>query len=347
MTILKINFMFIPLVVKPLVVKTTCGKFVFNFTNFIKFPITFKGGKMIQDELKERILYSALISPFVLVFALVNIENTLFSVYIFTFILTLVSTIVFETFRMYESKFGVAIPKIKKFLFLVLAITVTSLISLVLEDNGGVDKILKDLSTVSYIVMLSYVFVLVFNLSVSALKTTKHNYLVVDTLFTNLSLYVGLTLGVMMAIKFFDIYNKTYFVAFLLAVGWISELGGLIGGKYFGKIKLSFMASPKKTVEGTVGSLIFAILAGIAFKGILDLIGYQSRIFLENYASVVILSLIIFVFDFFGDIIESLIKRYFDVKDSSNIFKALGGVFDIFDGVMLGSLGVLLYIIIR
>jgi phosphatidate cytidylyltransferase len=302
---------------------------------------------MVQEELKERILYSFLISPFIIAFALLNFENTLFSVYVFSFILTLATTILFETFRMYENKFSIRIPKIKKFLFIALLLIITTLASLLLEGEKSSDKILKDISTISYLTILSYFTTLILNLSISALKTTKHNYLIVDTLFTNLSLYIGLTLGVMMALKFFDIYNKTYFVAFLLAVGWISEAGGLIIGKYFGRIPLSFTASPKKTLEGTIGSLFFAILGGTIFKLILDLTGYQSHIFLENYTSVVVLASVIFVFDFFGDMIESLIKRYFDTKDSSNIFKALGGVFDIFDGVMLGSIGVLLYLIIK
>ncbi len=302
---------------------------------------------MVQEELKERILYSLIISPFIIAFAIINFENTLFSVYVLSFILTLAITILFETFRMYENKFSVRIPKIKKFLFVALLLMITTLASLLIEDTKSSEKILKDLSTISYLIMLSYFITLVINLSISALKITKHNYLIVDTLFTNLSLYIGLTLGVMMALKFFDIYNNTYFVAFLLTVGWISEAGGMIIGKYFGKISLSFTASPRKTLEGTIGSFLSAILGGIIFKLILDLTGYQNHIFLENYISVIVLSSVIFVFDFFGDIIESLIKRYFDAKDSSNIFKALGGVFDIFDGIMLGSIGVLLYIIFK
>lgn len=115
-------------------------------------------------------------------------------------------------------------------------------------------------------------------------------------------------------------------VFFTLAVTWLGDTGGYFGGRFFGKNKLYPKISPKKTWEGVVGGLIFAAIAGCVVKyfGLPEL----------GWVECVVLALVLDAFGVLGDLIESMLKRSFDVKDSGWIMPGHGGILDRIDGVL-------------
>ncbi|MEN2998476.1 MAG: phosphatidate cytidylyltransferase [Brevinematia bacterium] len=308
---------------------------------------------MFSKELKERVLISSVLAPIILFVALPWFDSPLYfgSVYFFFIILAL--AIFFEIVKMFEKKYFY-IPKFKKttfVIFVTISIIVFSSISITdkfpLQNLAlGEEPTVRDFGSIAMIILSLFLSLLILNLSLSALNISKNNYLISDSILSVSSTYIVLSVGSMLTLKLIDISNKTFFLAFTLGVGWFSEAGALVIGKTLGRIKLLFLASPNKTLEGTIGMLVLGIIGGILFKFILDSVGYQSFIFIPSYTDAIILALVVVFLSFFGDIIESLMKRFFDTKDSGHIFLSLGGVFDVFDGVMLASFGVMLYYLV-
>jgi len=303
-------------------------------------------------ELKERILVSILISPLIILIALPNLQIPIYLGFVYLFFIALSLIILFEVIRMFESKYYY-IPKLKKtiaILYIIVSTITLSSISIV-EKKLFItfsEKILinNDIGSISTIIFSLITLTLILILSTSSINISKQNYLLSDSILLTTSLYISITISSMLVLKLIDIDNNTFFLAFVLGVGWFSEAGALLIGKILGKTKLSFIASPNKTLEGTLGMVAFGILGGVIFKLILSSLGYENPLFIPSYNDTIILSIVIVILCFFGDIIESLYKRFFDFKDSSNILLSLGGIFDVFDGVMLASFGVMIYLLI-
>ncbi len=126
-----------------------------------------------------------------------------------------------------------------------------------------------------------------------------------------------------------DKYGICLFV--LVFVGaWIPDGAGYFGGRAFGKHKLIPDVSPKKTVEGAVFGVVFGgisfVLAGLVF----DLLGFGT----PNYIALAVSGIVIAVISIFGDLIASLIKRKYGVKDYGKLFPGHGGVMDRFDSII-------------
>lgn len=305
---------------------------------------------MFAKELKERIITSLLIAPIVILIALPWISTPFYFGLVYLSFVLLSLILLFEIVVAFERKYF-HIPKLKKAIFgtfLTLFTIVVSAISLIGKDVPSITSfqeslIASDINSMSTTFIVLFLTMVVVNLMMSSLNVTKQNYFLSDSILSIIVLYISISVGSMLAIKLIDIDNRTFFLAFTLGVCWFSEAGGLIIGKTLGRTKLSFLASPNKTLEGTLGMVVTGIVGGIVFKATLELFGYQSAIFIPSYWEAIVLSLVIVFFGFFGDIIESLMKRFFEIKDSSDLLSSLGGVFDVFDGVMFASVGVLIY----
>ena len=105
---------------------------------------------------------------------------------------------------------------------------------------------------------------------------------------------------------------------------WMNDTFAYLTGRLLGKHKLFERISPKKTWEGTIGGLVFALLAGIGVAYFLEM----------DYLFWSIGAVIIAVSAIFGDLFESLLKRSVGVKDSGTILPGHGGILDRFDAVM-------------
>jgi phosphatidate cytidylyltransferase len=101
-----------------------------------------------------------------------------------------------------------------------------------------------------------------------------------------------------------------------------------------GRTKLLESVSPKKTVEGFIGGVGFAILAAL----------FICRYFLYQQLYVwVIIALIVGFIGTLGDLIESKFKRQAKVKDSGNLMPGHGGILDRLDSVIFAAPFVFLF----
>ncbi len=151
--------------------------------------------------------------------------------------------------------------------------------------------------------------------------------------------YIGLLLGTLIGLR--EIKWRSYddmgiFIISIFATIWICDTAAYFVGKSLGKRKLYQRVSPKKTVEGFIGGLIFAFITSFIAK-------FTVLKYLTNLDAFVI-GLIVGIFGQLGDLVESLIKRDVGVKDSSSIIPGHGGVFDRFDSLIYVAPLVYLYI---
>lgn len=114
---------------------------------------------------------------------------------------------------------------------------------------------------------------------------------------------------------------------FVVAVAMAGDVGGYFGGRALGRTKLWPTVSPKKTVEGAATSLVCSLIAGVLVNAIL-----LHRL---GFLEVLLVSAVAGILAQLGDLLESMLKRAFDVKDSGWILPGHGGVLDRTDSLVL------------
>ena len=107
---------------------------------------------------------------------------------------------------------------------------------------------------------------------------------------------------------------------------WTSDSGAYFAGKTFGKHKLFARISPGKTWEGWIGGTLLSLAVGYW------LALYFQELDVPHWLGVAV---IVSVFGVLGDLIESLLKRSLDVKDSGSLIPGHGGILDRFDSLIL------------
>jgi len=122
----------------------------------------------------------------------------------------------------------------------------------------------------------------------------------------------------------------------ILASIWMCDTAAYFGGLSTGKHKLMPRVSPGKSWEGAVWGFVGAVVAMIIFQ----------KYFLPylQLHQAIIIGIIIGVFGQIGDLVESLLKRDTNVKDSSSLIPGHGGVLDRFDSLIFVSPILYLYI---
>jgi phosphatidate cytidylyltransferase len=113
-------------------------------------------------------------------------------------------------------------------------------------------------------------------------------------------------------------------LATILLITKLGDIGAYLIGVRFGKTPLMSRISPKKTVEGAVGGLIFSVLGA--------LIGNHFLHF--SCLHIIILGIIFGIIGQLGDLSESLIKRDCEVKDSGSSLPGMGGILDEIDSLL-------------
>ena len=123
-----------------------------------------------------------------------------------------------------------------------------------------------------------------------------------------------------------------YLLAFLGP--WMSDSAAYFCGRAFGRHKLIPDVSPKKTVEGSVGGVIFTGNA-FAVYGAFTLVGENGGVL--SYVILFVMGAVTSGVSQVGDLIASLIKRKYGIKDYGKLFPGHGGVMDRFDSVLITS----------
>lgn len=117
------------------------------------------------------------------------------------------------------------------------------------------------------------------------------------------------------------------FLPFIAAFS--SDSGAYFAGLYMGKHKLVPKLSPKKTIEGSVGGFIAAIVFLLLYGGILRACGFTV-----NFTVLIVYGFLCSLAGQLGDLAFSAIKRLHSIKDYSNIIPGHGGILDRFDSIL-------------
>jgi len=120
-----------------------------------------------------------------------------------------------------------------------------------------------------------------------------------------------------------------------LFILWASDTGAYFAGTFFGKRKLFERISPKKSWEGFFGGALLALIFTYGLS-----VYFQSI----TTAQWVVIGLIIIVGGTFGDLVESLLKRSIEIKDSGNSIPGHGGFLDRFDGLLISAPFIVAYL---
>lgn len=124
-----------------------------------------------------------------------------------------------------------------------------------------------------------------------------------------------------------------FYVTICLVIPWVADAAAYFVGSALGKHKLCPKISPKKTVEGAVGGIIFGVVGAFV-----DVMVFQLWLFnlneQINYISLFFIALIGSFISIAGDLTFSLIKRCCNVKDYGSVIPGHGGILDRCDSLI-------------
>ncbi len=119
------------------------------------------------------------------------------------------------------------------------------------------------------------------------------------------------------------------FIWFVIAASWGTDIFAYLTGKHFGKTKFSKI-SPNKSIEGCIGGTLAAVIISILFA-----IGFNYFFHVDfSLLQIGFMGFVLSIMGQLGDFSASAIKRYFGVKDFSDLFPGHGGMIDRIDSVM-------------
>ena len=121
--------------------------------------------------------------------------------------------------------------------------------------------------------------------------------------------------------------NGCLYLAFTITICFLSDILAYFTGKIFGTHQLAPRVSPKKTVEGALGGIVFTTVLVI---GVAVLMERNTEIIFQ-LKPLALWSVLAVIVGQFGDLSMSVIKRICGIKDYGKIFPGHGGVLDRFD----------------
>lgn len=131
-----------------------------------------------------------------------------------------------------------------------------------------------------------------------------------------------------------DLQGGKYIYMLVFFGAWFTDIFAYFTGRFFGKHKLIPKVSPKKTVEGSIGGIVFCAISYVAYGFVLEKFFSQK----PNYIVLACIAVVISVVSQIGDLTLSQIKRKYGIKDYGKIMPGHGGLLDRFDSVLAVSL---------
>lgn len=170
---------------------------------------------------------------------------------------------------------------------------------------------------------------LLYLFAVAVLRQGRMHFAEVAEVFTGV-LYITLSFASLSLLR-----HKTpeggYLYLLVFFGAWVTDTFAYFTGRFFGKHKLNPVISPKKTVEGSIGGILFCMISFVLFGIVMQ---FGKWHFTVHYPLLLLSGLLCSVVSQVGDLITSLIKREHGVKDYGKIFPGHGGVLDRFDSVL-------------
>ena len=160
--------------------------------------------------------------------------------------------------------------------------------------------------------------------------------------------YIALPLGFLVQLR--QQWAGAFYVFYLLLIVWAGDISAYFVGRSLGRHRMSPRVSPKKTWEGATASILTSVAVGVLlfqharqisqfFLG-LNLIQPRDGMFalaIPPLLPVAVLSAVVNVAAQMGDLVESVVKRGADVKDSGALLPGHGGMLDRIDALLLAA----------
>lgn len=152
---------------------------------------------------------------------------------------------------------------------------------------------------------------------------TKNRFTFDDVAFSTMAtLYIGM--GFLYFIETRE--AGLIYIFYSLFIIWATDSGAYFIGRAIGKNKLWPEISPNKTVEGFLGGIVCAVIVAVLFVLFTDINA--------TLVELTIITILLSIFGQVGDLVESALKRHYDVKDSGTILPGHGGILDRFDSLL-------------
>ena len=199
---------------------------------------------------------------------------------------------------------------------------ISSLLKENIQFTIDTDKLFSVLLLITLIIAVKCIIFL-FNNTQTISKLSKYIYLLG---------YIMLPFIFIIKISFgIKDYNPKIIIGLFILI-WTNDTFAYLVGKSIGKHKLFERVSPKKTIEGFLGGVVFAAFAGFLISKLY--IRPNPDFSQKSILIWTIIALIVSIFGTIGDLIESKFKRIAGVKDSGTIMPGHGGVLDRLDSVI-------------
>ena len=168
-------------------------------------------------------------------------------------------------------------------------------------------------------------------------KISNFLVLLTTSLFINLLFFknyinrLSFLISNLIILSFFSLINILIqpsglnFFLYLVILISTMDVFAYIGGKIFGSQKIAPTISKGKTIEGTLIGLSMTVVVSLITKHLANF----------NFSQALISGILIAFLAFWGDLLESYLKRNLGVKDSGNLIPGHGGLLDRFDGYFL------------
>lgn len=154
-----------------------------------------------------------------------------------------------------------------------------------------------------------------------------------DLRFEDVCLVETMSLMIGMALHYFLAFDalSPYLFGYVIIIAYLTDVFALLTGMKFGKRKLCPRVSPHKTVEGFIGGWICGAVISFVWAACFHFFYMPVSVFIVG-------SIILPLVSQIGDLIFSMIKRNYDVKDFSNLIPGHGGILDRLDSLIVTTL---------
>lgn len=186
-----------------------------------------------------------------------------------------------------------------------------SLVTIILGDNSFL-SLTKSLCISALLISIPMIFY----------DKKTYNFVSLVSLYAP-AMFLGISFNYLVQIRNSDIYSFIY----ILLIPILCDTFAYIFGRQVGKHKLLPRVSPKKTIEGSIiGTIISTFVCVIFYLFEIDPAA--------NILVLILLTILLTVAGQLGDLFFSSIKRYYNVKDFSNIMPGHGGILDRLDSLI-------------
>ena len=127
--------------------------------------------------------------------------------------------------------------------------------------------------------------------------------------------------------------SVSFFFVLIFLLPWMADGGGYFIGSSFGKHHFCPNISPKKTIEGVLGGIVFCVASAMLMGLFFQFVIFRNGV-MVNFVALGILALLDSVVSVLGDLSFSLIKRSLKIKDYGSIFPGHGGMLDRCDSII-------------